>query len=103
MLPWRATNPPQVGQKEGEGGNSVEAAILEMFNRFETGRLKVFKTCRFWLEEKSTYHRDKKAQIVKMYDDTISASRYAIMMIRHARVETIKRRPQPTYAGASNW
>jgi len=103
MLPWKATNPPQAGQKEGEGGNSVEAAILEMFERLETGRLRVFKTCKFWLEEQRGYHRDKNAKLVKLYDDTISASRYGVMMIRHARVESVKRKSQSLMAGVSNW
>lgn len=48
MLPWKATNPPDKtqGQEEGDGGNSVEAAILDMYERMETGRFKVFSTCK---------------------------------------------------------
>lgn len=103
MLPWKATNPPQAGQKEGEGGNSVEASILEMFERLETGRLKIFRNCKNWLEEQRGYHRDKNAKLVKLYDDTISASRYGVMMIRHSRVEAIKTKARPIMAGASNW
>ena len=65
LLPWRATNPPSFGQREGEGGNSVEASVMEMIERMETGRLKVFKTCSLWFNEKSMYHRDKHGKIVK--------------------------------------
>lgn len=103
MLAQKATNPPQPGQKEGEGGNSTEASILSMYERMETGRWKVFKTCRAWLEEQKTYHRDEKARLVKLRDDTLSASRYAHMMLRHARTETVRRRKRPVYAGATNW
>lgn len=105
MLPAKATNPPdpKQGQKEGEGGNSVEAALLAMFERMETGRWKVFKTCRQWFEEQRTYHRDEQARVVKLRDDLISASRYAHMMLRHSRVETIAKRRSNFSIGASNW
>ena len=98
-----ATNPPGPGQKEGEGGNSVEASILHMYERMETGRWKVFKTCRTWLEEQRIYHRDKDAKLVKLRDDVISASRYASMMLRHARVETLNIRKPSIAVGAGNW
>jgi phage terminase large subunit-like protein len=105
MLPWKATNPPdgKQGQKEGEGGNSVEASILEMYERMETGRFKVFKTCKYWFEEQRTYHRDEKMKLIKVRDDVISASRYAVMMLRHARTEVAPRRRQLAMAGATNW
>jgi hypothetical protein len=102
MLPWKATNPPQAGQREGEGGNSVEASIMDMYERMETGRFKVFKTCRLWLAEQRMFHR-KDGKIVKLKDDVISASRYAHMMLRHAKTETFARPKRAAYAGASNW
>lgn len=103
FLPWKATNIPQQGQQEGEGGNSPESAILDMYQRMETGRWKVFKTCRNWLEEYRTYHRDKTAKLIKIRDDTISSSRYAHMMLRHARTEVVRVHRQATMAGATNW
>lgn len=69
-----------------EGGNGVEAGIAEMLDRMLTGRWKVFKTCTKWLEERRLYHR-KDGKIVKERDDVISASRYALMMLRFAEVE----------------
>jgi hypothetical protein len=104
MLPNKATNPPDAaqGQQEGEGGNSVEASILDMYERMETGRWKVFKTCKHWFAEQRLYHR-KDGKIVKLKDDVISASRYAHMMLRHARTETVKRRLRQHVAGVSNW
>jgi hypothetical protein len=105
MLPQRATNPPdwRQGQEEGQGGNSVEAAILAMYERMEMGKWKVFSTCREWFNEQRMYHRDLHGKIVKMNDDLISASRTAHMMLRHARTETVKQKKQTATAGISNW
>lgn len=82
MLPEHATFP--------DGTNSVEAGNFFMLERMQTGRLKVFSTCPLWLEEKRLYHREEKddggSKLVKIDDDLLSASRYAIMMLRKARV-----------------
>ena len=77
MLPERA-------QFE-DGSFGVEAGIADMLERMQTGRWKVFSTCGGWLEEFRLYHR-KDGLIVKLNDDAISASRYAYMMRRFARV-----------------
>lgn len=67
-----------------DGTNGVEAGLSDMLGRMETGRWRVFASCNDWLEEYRTYHR-KDGKIVKQGDDAISASRYALMMLRHAR------------------
>lgn len=103
LLRSHATNPPQIGQKEGEGGNSVEAGILAMYERMETGRWKVFKTCRYWLEEQRIYHRDKEARLVKLRDDVLSASRYGHMMLRMAQTQTLILPRRRAAAGIRNW
>lgn len=69
-----------------DGSNSVEAGVIDMLDRMQTGRWKVFSTCTSWLEERRLYHR-KDGKIVKERDDTLSASRYALMMKRFASVE----------------
>ncbi len=66
-----------------DGGNGVEAGLFEMLDRMQTGRLKVFSTCTKWMEEKRLYHR-KEGKVVKLMDDLISSTRYAIMMKRRA-------------------
>jgi len=66
-----------------DGTNGVEAGVIEMLDRMKTGRWKVFSTCTGWLEEFRLYHR-KDGKIVKLDDDLISASRYGMMMMRHA-------------------
>jgi phage terminase large subunit-like protein len=65
------------------GGNGVEAGIMEMLERMTSGRLKVVKHLRQWFEEFRLYHR-KNGQIVKVRDDLMAATRYAIMMKRYA-------------------
>ncbi len=86
VLPDKATNPPEPGQPEGSGGNSVEASVLEILDRMMTGRFKVFSTCTNFFKEKALYHR-KNGQIVKLNDDLLSGIRYGVMMIRHAKVQ----------------
>lgn len=67
-----------------DGGNGVEAGIMEMLDRMQTGRWKVFSTCGGWLAEFRLYHRVD-GLIQKLKDDRISASRYAYMMRREAK------------------
>jgi len=90
MLKHQATHPPGPGQEEGQGGNGVEAGIMEMLNRMQTGRLKVAAHLEVFFEEFRLYHR-KDGKIVKEFDDVISAVRYLIMMLRFARVKPVKK------------
>lgn len=78
LLPERATFE--------DGSNGLEAGIMEMLDRMQTGRWKVFSTCGGWLEEFRLFHR-KDGVIVKKKDDRISASRYGMMMLRFAVTE----------------
>lgn len=48
------------------------------------GKLKVLKTLTDWREEFRLYHR-KDGLVVKEHDDLMSATRIALMMLRHAR------------------
>lgn len=68
-----------------DGTNGVEAGLMEMLDRMQTGRWKVFSTCQHWFEEFRLYHR-KEGKVFKERDDLISASRYGMMMRRRARV-----------------
>jgi phage terminase large subunit-like protein len=71
------------------GSNGVEAGIAEMLDRMQTGRLLVFSHLQHWFEEFNIYHR-KDGLIVKLNDDLLSATRYAIMMKRFAATQTVK-------------
>lgn len=95
MLPERATFP--------DGGNGVEAGVLEMLDMMQTGHWKVFSTCGGWFSEKRLYHR-KDGQIVKVKDDVLSASRYAFMMRRFAKTLTVKKiGPKMPQTVAGGW
>jgi phage terminase large subunit-like protein len=85
MLPERATFE--------DGSNSVEAGLMDMLDRMQTGRFKVFNTVGEFFEEFRLYHR-KDGKIVKERDDLISACRYALMMKRHATVKPQPRGPR---------
>lgn len=78
-----------------DGSNGVEAGIAEMFDRMQTGRLKVFSNLGDWWEEFRMYHR-KEGLIVKQSDDLMSATRYAMMMRRFACVQFAQIVPRET-------
>ena len=77
MLPERATFV--------DGSSGVEAGVLDMLDRMKTGRFKVAAHLGEWWEEFRLYHR-KDGLIVKERDDLMSATRYAMMMLRFAMV-----------------
>lgn len=89
----KASHAPDVkqGQKEGEGGNGVEAGLMDMLERMMTGRLKVAAHLNDWWEEFRLYHR-KDGKVVKEGDDIMSATRYGLMMLRHAKVQQAPQR-----------
>ncbi|MBZ9894234.1 terminase [Mesorhizobium sp. BR1-1-6] len=80
-----------------DGSNSVEAGLMDMLDRMQTGRFKVFDTLNDWFEEFRLYHR-KDGLVVKLRDDLMSATRYGVMMLRHSIVDPAAfkavRRPQ---------
>ena len=67
-----------------EGGFGTEAGVMDLLERMQTERFKVFETCGEWFEEFRLYHR-KKGKIVKERDDLMSATRMAVMMLRIAK------------------
>ena len=81
---------------------SVEAGLADMLIRMESGRFKVFKHLTDWFDEYRLYHR-KDGRVHKEGDDLLSATRYAVMMLRHARTN-IPSRPRSTrWAGRRSW
>jgi phage terminase large subunit-like protein len=78
VVPNTFSNPPSVDGKPG--GNSVEFGLHWMLTKMQEGKLKIFSTCRKWLQEKATYHR-KDGKIIALGDDMISASRYAFLSL----------------------
>ncbi len=97
MLKDHATHAPQPGKPEGSGGNGVEAGLMDMLDRMQTGRLKVFSNLQDWFAEFRIYHR-KEGRVVKERDDLMSATRYAVMMRRKAVVK-----PAPVVRHDQSW
>lgn len=67
-----------------DGTNGVEAGLMMMLDRMQTGRLKVFDTCTDFFEEFRLYHREE-GKVVKEFDDIISSLRYCLMCLRYAQ------------------
>lgn len=72
LMIGRFTNP--------DGTNYVEPALMEMLERFRTGRLQVFSNLVPWFEEFRRYHR-KKGKIHKEFDDLMDATRYSAISV----------------------
>ena len=76
-----------------DGGNGVEAGLMEINNLMSTEKFKVFDDLPEVLEEIREYHRKSLpsglSQIVKVKDDYIDAIRYAYMMLRFAEQKYI--------------
>lgn len=102
MLPHEFTNPPAPGQKEGQGGQGVEAGLMAMFDCMSQGRFKVFSTLSDWFKEKGIYHR-KDGKVVKLRDDLMSATRYAFQSLRHAQHSIPTASKTKVRQGLSNW
>jgi len=68
-----------------DGSVSVEAGLMMMLDRMQTGRFKVFDNLDDWFEEFRLYHR-KDGVVVKLRDDLMSATRYGVMSLRHSIV-----------------
>lgn len=90
MLYERAQYPETEDGRETVSRSSVEAGLLDMLTRMQTGKLKVFSNQLDWFAEFRMYHR-KDGKVVKERDDLMAATRYAIMMLRFAIVP-----PDPT-------
>ena len=88
MLPEHARYP--------DGSAGVEAGLMELLERMQTGRLKVFAHLCDWFEEFRLYHR-KDGRVVKEAEDLMSATRYAAMSLRFAVVDN-RAAARPTQA-----
>ena len=73
----------ELGLQISKANNAVEAGIYEMWSRFSSGRLKIFKSCRAMLTEYRLYRRDEKGHIVKENDHLMDAARYLLMSMPH--------------------
>lgn len=86
---------------DGKKNNFVETGIMDITQRFKTGRLKIFSNCYKIFEEMREYHR-RDGKIVKENDDSVDAMRYAVMSVTHrGKSEDDASGYKDTYS--SNW
>ena len=90
--------------KNPAGDITIEPGIMEMLQRMETGRFKVFNYLNDWYEEIRMYHR-KDGKIVKNLDDLMSATRYATQSLQFATLnrENKKRKRKAIGNGPGEW
>jgi hypothetical protein len=67
-----------------------EAAIYRVLMRMTEGRLKVFKSCRAWFDEKSLYRRDENGKIVKEHDHLMDSTQYLETSIKDIAINDIE-------------
>jgi phage terminase large subunit-like protein len=83
--------------------NSVEAGIMEVYQRLASGRLKVFSTCQDLLAEYRLYARDEKGKISKKNDHLLDAMRYGIMSgLPFAKQKPLEKRNDYVFFNESN-
>lgn len=68
------------------GPVAIEPVVQDIDDRMRTGRFKVYSQLYKWFREKRMYHRND-GLIVKMHDDLMAATNYAVMMLRFAKPE----------------
>lgn len=85
-----------------EGGYGLEAGVIEILERMQTGRFKVFRHLEDWFGEKRLYHRED-GMIVKERDDLLSATRVAVMMKRFAVPQPSKKPRGRGHAHPGAW
>lgn len=83
LLPEHAKYPDERDGTPGKAG--VEAGLMDMLDRMQTGRFKVFRHLEDWFQEFRIYHRED-GKVVKLMDDLLSATRYGVMSLRFARI-----------------
>lgn len=77
----------------GHAPIGLEAGVMEMLSRMQSGRLKVFRHLNDWFGEFRLYHRVD-GRIVKEGDDLMSATRYAVTCL----ADYAKTKPDTTAA-----
>lgn len=93
---------PERAQFADDRGNGVEAGVLEMLERMQTGRLKIAAHLNDVWDEFRLYHRDE-GKIVKEHDDLLCAIRYAMMCLRFAKADELRSdRYRPNGGGSSS-
>ena len=67
------------GLKLQIAANAIDAGIFQVWDRLQTGRLKIFKSCQQLLREYGMYHRTEEGKINKTNDHLLDSLRYLCM------------------------
>lgn len=81
------------------GAQPREPVVQKIYEAMLEGRFRVFEHLTDWFEEKRMYHR-KDGKIVAERDDLMSATAYAVMMLRFAEATT---RAQPQFTAENEY
>jgi hypothetical protein len=86
-------------------GNPIESGILNVSQRMQSGRLKVFASLTKYLEQRRLYRRDERGQIVKEQDNLQDATRCLVSGISHlsTKPKPPAVRPTRTRSGPHDW
>lgn len=92
-----------LGLDLAQADNAVDTGLFDVWERLETGRLKVFSTLLNWRSEYRLYRRDDKGRIVKEFDHLMDATRYLVRSgMARACVQPMARIVNPIPTGALN-
>jgi Terminase RNaseH-like domain len=70
--------------------NSIESGIMEVSQRMQSGRLKVFPSLAKYLGERRLYRRDENGVVVKERDNLQDATRCLVLGISRMIIETVE-------------
>jgi hypothetical protein len=79
--------------------NSIESGIMEVSQRMQSGRLKVFPSLTKYLGERRLYRRDESGQVVKDRDNLQDATRCLVIGISRMITETVEEKDEDDYGG----
>ena len=85
--------------------NPLESGVLNLWERMNSGRLKVFASLTRYLDQRRLYRRDDKDQIVKEHDNLQDATRCLVSGIArlHSKPVTREHIPPRQYTGERSW
>ena len=85
--------------------NPIESGTLNVWQRIQSGRLKVFASLSKYLDERRLYRRDERDQIVKDRDNLQDALRCLVSGASQMRTKPKPAQPRPTpvYLGPQGW
>lgn len=91
------------GLKIFPADNSVESGIYNVWERLNSGRLKIFNSCTMIQREISLYHRDEKGKIVKSNDHLLDALRYLLNSHHSSWSLPVSEQPKNNVVQISNY